>query len=137
MNRNDEVYKVGLALHGHKCPAMPLGLARRGSRHASPGCAARAGWSVDRPGRDRPQSLLHLLCGWRAGRHGLHLRQGQHPQPGLRQVRPDADRQQDRAQRARGGHTRSHAPQPGIGIHQVTARRACPLRRWMKNWSSR
>ena len=26
MNRNDEVYKVGLALHGHKCPAMPLGL---------------------------------------------------------------------------------------------------------------
>ena len=26
MNRNDEVYKIGLALHGHKCPAMPLGL---------------------------------------------------------------------------------------------------------------
>lgn len=26
MNRNDELYKVGLALHGHKCPAMPLGL---------------------------------------------------------------------------------------------------------------
>jgi formylmethanofuran dehydrogenase subunit E len=26
MNRNDEVFKVGLALHGHKCPAMPLGL---------------------------------------------------------------------------------------------------------------
>lgn len=26
MNRNDEVYKTGLALHGHKCPAMPLGL---------------------------------------------------------------------------------------------------------------
>jgi formylmethanofuran dehydrogenase subunit E len=26
MERNDEVYKVGLALHGHKCPAMPLGL---------------------------------------------------------------------------------------------------------------
>ncbi len=26
MDRNDEVYKVGLALHGHKCPAMPLGL---------------------------------------------------------------------------------------------------------------
>ena len=26
MNRNDELYKAGLALHGHKCPAMPLGL---------------------------------------------------------------------------------------------------------------
>jgi formylmethanofuran dehydrogenase subunit E len=26
VNRNDEAYKVGLALHGHKCPAMPLGL---------------------------------------------------------------------------------------------------------------
>jgi formylmethanofuran dehydrogenase subunit E len=26
MDRNDELYKVGLALHGHKCPAMPLGL---------------------------------------------------------------------------------------------------------------
>ena len=26
MNTNDELYKVGLALHGHKCPAMPLGL---------------------------------------------------------------------------------------------------------------
>ena len=26
MNRNDEAYKIGLALHGHKCPAMPLGL---------------------------------------------------------------------------------------------------------------
>ncbi len=26
MNKNDELYKVGLALHGHKCPAMPLGL---------------------------------------------------------------------------------------------------------------
>lgn len=26
MNRNDELFKVGLALHGHKCPAMPLGL---------------------------------------------------------------------------------------------------------------
>jgi formylmethanofuran dehydrogenase subunit E len=26
MDRNDEVYKIGLALHGHKCPAMPLGL---------------------------------------------------------------------------------------------------------------
>ena len=35
---NDEVYKVGLALHGHKCPAMPLGLRAGGSRHASPGC---------------------------------------------------------------------------------------------------
>jgi len=26
VNTNDELYKVGLALHGHKCPAMPLGL---------------------------------------------------------------------------------------------------------------
>ncbi|MHB1415665.1 MAG: FmdE family protein [Chloroflexota bacterium] len=26
MNTNDELYRVGLALHGHKCPAMPLGL---------------------------------------------------------------------------------------------------------------
>jgi formylmethanofuran dehydrogenase subunit E len=26
MDKNDELYKVGLALHGHKCPAMPLGL---------------------------------------------------------------------------------------------------------------
>lgn len=26
MNINDDLYKVGLALHGHKCPAMPLGL---------------------------------------------------------------------------------------------------------------
>jgi len=26
MDRNNELYKVGLALHGHKCPAMPLGL---------------------------------------------------------------------------------------------------------------
>ena len=26
MDRNSELYKVGLALHGHKCPAMPLGL---------------------------------------------------------------------------------------------------------------
>jgi hypothetical protein len=25
MDRNSEMYKVGLALHGHKCPAMPLG----------------------------------------------------------------------------------------------------------------
>lgn len=26
MDKNDELYKIGLALHGHKCPAMPLGL---------------------------------------------------------------------------------------------------------------
>jgi formylmethanofuran dehydrogenase subunit E len=26
MDKNDDLYKVGLALHGHKCPAMPLGL---------------------------------------------------------------------------------------------------------------
>jgi len=26
MDRNDELYKVGLLLHGHKCPAMPMGL---------------------------------------------------------------------------------------------------------------
>jgi formylmethanofuran dehydrogenase subunit E len=26
MDQNDELYRVGLALHGHKCPAMPLGL---------------------------------------------------------------------------------------------------------------
>ena len=26
MDQNDERYKIGLALHGHKCPAMPLGL---------------------------------------------------------------------------------------------------------------
>jgi formylmethanofuran dehydrogenase subunit E len=26
MNRNDEIYKAGLLLHGHKCPAMPMGL---------------------------------------------------------------------------------------------------------------
>ena len=26
MDRNSELYKIGLALHGHKCPAMPLGL---------------------------------------------------------------------------------------------------------------
>ncbi len=26
MDTNDELFKVGLALHGHKCPAMPLGL---------------------------------------------------------------------------------------------------------------
>jgi formylmethanofuran dehydrogenase subunit E len=26
MDRNSELYKIGLALHGHTCPAMPLGL---------------------------------------------------------------------------------------------------------------
>jgi formylmethanofuran dehydrogenase subunit E len=26
MNTNDELYKSGLLLHGHKCPAMPMGL---------------------------------------------------------------------------------------------------------------
>lgn len=26
MNTNDELYKAGLILHGHKCPAMPMGL---------------------------------------------------------------------------------------------------------------
>jgi len=26
LTRSDELYQVGLALHGHKCPAMPLGL---------------------------------------------------------------------------------------------------------------
>lgn len=26
MDTNHELYKIGLALHGHKCPAMPLGL---------------------------------------------------------------------------------------------------------------
>jgi len=26
MDQSDELYRVGLALHGHKCPAMPLGL---------------------------------------------------------------------------------------------------------------
>jgi formylmethanofuran dehydrogenase subunit E len=26
MDRNDELYKAGLVLHGHKCPAMPMGL---------------------------------------------------------------------------------------------------------------
>jgi formylmethanofuran dehydrogenase subunit E len=26
MDKSDELYKVALALHGHKCPAMPLGL---------------------------------------------------------------------------------------------------------------
>lgn len=26
MDQHDELYQVGLALHGHKCPAMPLGL---------------------------------------------------------------------------------------------------------------
>jgi len=26
MDRSDELYRVGLALHGHKCPAMPMGL---------------------------------------------------------------------------------------------------------------
>jgi formylmethanofuran dehydrogenase subunit E len=26
MDRNDELYQAGLILHGHKCPAMPMGL---------------------------------------------------------------------------------------------------------------
>jgi len=26
MDTNDELYKAGLLLHGHKCPAMPMGL---------------------------------------------------------------------------------------------------------------
>ena len=26
MDKNDELYKAGLLLHGHKCPAMPMGL---------------------------------------------------------------------------------------------------------------
>jgi formylmethanofuran dehydrogenase subunit E len=26
MNSNDELYQAGLLLHGHKCPAMPMGL---------------------------------------------------------------------------------------------------------------
>ena len=26
MNYNDDLYKAGLLLHGHKCPAMPMGL---------------------------------------------------------------------------------------------------------------
>lgn len=26
MNKNNEFYKAGLLLHGHKCPAMPMGL---------------------------------------------------------------------------------------------------------------
>ena len=26
MDRNDELYQAGLLLHGHKCPAMPMGL---------------------------------------------------------------------------------------------------------------
>ena len=44
MNQSDELYKVGLALHGHKCPAMPLGLRaglaameRLGVAHAADG----------------------------------------------------------------------------------------------------
>jgi len=26
MDTSDELYKAGLLLHGHKCPAMPMGL---------------------------------------------------------------------------------------------------------------
>jgi formylmethanofuran dehydrogenase subunit E len=26
MDTNNELYKAGLLLHGHKCPAMPMGL---------------------------------------------------------------------------------------------------------------
>ena len=36
MDKNDELYKAGLLLHGHKCPAMPMGL-RRPGRAGVPG----------------------------------------------------------------------------------------------------
>lgn len=26
MDQSNELYKAGLLLHGHKCPAMPMGL---------------------------------------------------------------------------------------------------------------
>ena len=52
MDRNDELYKAGLLLHGHKCPAMPMGLRA--------GLAALAALRVERATDGQLSALIEI-----------------------------------------------------------------------------
>jgi formylmethanofuran dehydrogenase subunit E len=52
MNKNDELYKAGLLLHGHKCPAMPMGLRA--------GLAAREALGVERATDGQLTALVEI-----------------------------------------------------------------------------
>lgn len=52
MNTNDELYKAGLILHGHKCPAMPMGLRA--------GLAAREALGVERAADGQLIALVEI-----------------------------------------------------------------------------
>ena len=52
MDRNDELYKAGLLLHGHECPAMPMGLRA--------GLAALEALGVDRAADGQLTALIEI-----------------------------------------------------------------------------
>mgnify|MGYP000875337746 CR=1 FL=1 len=52
MDKNDELYKAGLLLHGHKCPAMPMGLRA--------GLAALAALGVPRAADGQLTALIEI-----------------------------------------------------------------------------
>ncbi len=52
MDRNDELFKAGLLLHGHKCPAMPMGLRA--------GIAALAALGVERAADGQLTALIEI-----------------------------------------------------------------------------
>ena len=52
MDRNNELYKAGLLLHGHKCPAMPMGLRA--------GIAALEALKVDRAADGQLTALVEI-----------------------------------------------------------------------------
>ena len=78
MENFQEIFETGLKFHGHKCPAMPMGL--------KAGLAAMKALGVERSRdkelyvkvRDRQGTRGRMFSGWHNDRHRLHLRQIQY-----------------------------------------------------------
>jgi hypothetical protein len=120
MDKNDELYQVGLALHGHKCPAMPLGLRAGvaamealGVQHAPDG-QLTALVEIDRNHCSTCfADGVQVATGCTFGKG--NIRSLGYGKFALTLI----DNQRGRSVRV-GCHARSHASQPGIGIHPVS-----------------
>ena len=119
MDKNDELYKAGLLLHGHKCPAMPMGLRA--------GLAALEALGVPRAADGQLTALIeidseHCATCYADGIQmatGCTFGKGNIRKLGYGKFVLTLVDNQDRAQRARRHPQRGDQAQPGVGVHPV------------------
>ena len=73
-----ELLTLGLKFHGHKCPAMPMGLRAGVAAMRALGVEPGPGQGTVCDQRNRGRARGGLLPGRRHDFHGVHVREGEH-----------------------------------------------------------